>query len=158
MTLSVELDLQYASAADDDLPTKDDVRNWVTTALQGRHIEPVALTIRFVDEVESAELNEAYRKKTGPTNVLSFPYEGMALTPALLGDIIICAPVVMREAQAQQKAIKSHWCHMVIHGVLHLLGYDHINEQEADEMETEEVELMAALGYTNPYLPNYLSK
>lgn len=157
MTLSVELDLQYASQSD-ELPSEDEVNDWVAAALQDRHIEPVALTIRFVDEVESAELNEAYRKKTGPTNVLSFPYEGMALTPALLGDIIICAPVVMREAQEQQKTIKSHWCHMVIHGVLHLLGYDHINGQEADEMEAEEVELMAALGYTNPYLPNYVSK
>ena len=151
MVLSVKPDLQYALQAE-GLPDQDDMETWVMAALHGRFDEAVELSIRIVDEHEGAELNEAFRGKSGPTNVLSFPYDGdVVLSPVLLGDIVICAPVVKKEAAAQKKLEKAHWCHMVIHGVLHLLGYDHITDQEAEEMEAEEVLILSALHYANPY-------
>ena len=105
-----------------------------------------------MDEDEGAELNEAYRRKQGPTNVLSFPFEappGVELS--LLGDIVVCAPVVAREAGEQGKILESHWAHMVVHGCLHLLGYDHMEPVEAEAMEALETEILGGLGYPNPY-------
>lgn len=111
------------------------------------------VVIRVVDAPESKSLNQLYRKKAAPTNVLSFPME---VTPEveldLLGDIIICHPVVKREAQSEQKAVQAHYAHMVTHGVLHLCGYDHQNPQEADIMESLEAEILALSGIENPYL------
>lgn len=110
------------------------------------------LAIRIVDEAESAALNQTYRHKSGPTNVLSFPCEVLPGIPnALLGDLVICAPVVEREAREQGKPPVAHWAHMVIHGVLHLRGYDHQDETEAERMETLEVEILARFDYSNPY-------
>ena len=110
------------------------------------------LSIRIVDEAESADLNHTYRHKSGPTNVLSFPCEVPDGVPLdLLGDLVICAPVVAREAQAQGKASEAHWAHMVIHGVLHLRGYDHIDTAEAERMEALEIDILSRLGYPNPY-------
>ena len=152
MALSIKLDLQSAVNSSTVVPEVTDVQTWVAAVLQGRFDEPVELTIRIVEESESAQLNETYRNKQGSTNVLSFPYDGeIALSPVLLGDVVVCAPVVINEARVQGKSLKSHWCHMIIHGVLHLLGYDHITDQEAEEMEAEEVSIMAALQYDNPY-------
>jgi probable rRNA maturation factor len=111
--------------------------------------------VRIVDEQESAELNEQYRHKQGPTNVLSFPFEcppGVELN--LLGDLVICAPVVQREAQQQQKQELAHWAHMVVHGTLHLLGYDHLQQDEAEAMENREIRIMEDLGYSDPYRLN----
>lgn len=146
----IDLDLQIASAAP-GLPTADDFRCWVDAALSERRDE-VELTIRVVDEPESAELNGTYRHKQGPTNVLSFPFEappGVELP--LLGDIVICAPVVAREAAEQGKTAAAHWAHMTVHGCLHLLGYDHIEPAEAEIMETLEKDVLSALGYADPY-------
>ncbi|MEW6647703.1 MAG: rRNA maturation RNase YbeY [Pseudomonadota bacterium] len=146
----IDLDLQIASAAS-GLPAEDDFRSWVEAALAGRRAE-AELTIRVVDEEESAELNGTYRHKQGPTNVLSFPFEappGVALP--LLGDIVICAPVVAREAQEQDKTAAAHWAHMTVHGCLHLLGYDHIDPAEAEIMENLERDVLSALGYADPY-------
>lgn len=146
----IELDLQIATTAA-ALPSEAQFRLWVKTALQGRRDE-AELTIRIVDDEEGAELNETYRGKQGPTNVLSFPFEappGVELP--LLGDIVICAPKVAREAAEQGKPLEAHWAHLTLHGCLHLLGYDHIEQEEAEAMEALETELLAALGYANPY-------
>jgi len=146
----IDLDLQIATDAA-DLPREAQFRLWVETALKGRR-EEAELTIRIVDDEEGAELNETYRGKAGPTNVLSFPFEAPPGIPLpLLGDIVICAPKVAREAAEQGKPPEAHWAHLTLHGCLHLLGYDHIEPEEAEAMEALETELLAALGYPNPY-------
>jgi probable rRNA maturation factor len=144
------LDLQRASTAA-ELPTATDFEHWVKAALRNR-TAPAELTIRIVDTAEGQQLNETWRHKTGPTNVLSFPFDNPpGLTLPLLGDIVICAPVVVAEAAAQGKPLTAHWAHLVIHGVLHLLGMDHQTEAEADAMERLEIEILHTLGYPNPY-------
>jgi probable rRNA maturation factor len=106
-----------------------------------------------VDEKESTELNETYRLKSGPTNILSFPVEiPEEIELNLLGDLVICAPVLEKEALEQNKALLNHWAHIVIHGVLHLMGYDHIEDDEAELMEGKEITLLSHLGIKNPYL------
>ena len=133
------------------VPEMQLIQQWAESALQ-KVAEDCELSIRLVDEVESADLNATYRGKTGPTNVLSFPFESdIELTPVLLGDLVICVPVVEREAGEQTKLREHHWAHMVIHGCLHLLGYDHIDDADAVEMETLEGEILASLAINNPY-------
>ncbi len=135
------------------LPTDDELQHWATAALQERteFTEP-ELTIRLVHNDESQELNSEYRGKDKPTNVLSFPFEAPPEVPIeLLGDLIICAPVVQAEASEQGKTPQAHWAHMVVHGCLHLLGYDHIKDDEAETMENLERQIMAALGFSDPY-------
>ena len=124
---------------------------WVGAALT--HLdEQCELSIRLVDTEESAELNSSYRGKSGPTNVLSFPFESpVPMEPRLLGDLIICVPVVEREALEQNKKLNDHWAHLVIHGCLHLLGYDHIDDEEAEEMESLEITILKTLDIDNPY-------
>ena len=110
------------------------------------------LTVRLVDAEEGAELNQEYRHRQGPTNVLSFPFDELfQLQPPLLGDIVICAPQVAAEAREQEKPLLTHWAHLVIHGVLHLLGYDHLDENQALVMEDLEVLILGQLGYPDPY-------
>jgi probable rRNA maturation factor len=116
-----------------------------------------AIAIRLVDEPESQALNSQYRGKDKPTNILSFPFELPEGLPAeaadaMLGDLVICAPIVQQEAKQQQKPIMDHWAHLVMHGALHLLGYDHIEEQEAEQMEALERQLLEQLGIPDPYL------
>ncbi len=147
----IELDVQLASEAA-DLPGEADLRHWCELALRQRSADS-ELTIRVVDEAEARELNHTWRHKDYATNVLSFPADipdGILDIP-LLGDLVICAPVVAREAAEQGKLLTAHWAHLVIHGCLHLLGYDHIEEAEAQEMETLERELLAELGHPDPY-------
>ncbi len=116
----------------------------------------VALTLRIVSEAESQQLNHDYRKKNKPTNVLSFPFEAAPdFSTPYLGDVVICAKVVQKEAQEQGKKLNHHWAHMVVHGCLHLLGYDHIKSRDAEEMETLEREVLAALNIPDPYLINH---
>ncbi len=149
--MQVELDLQLATAAG-DLPGEAQLRQWCELALRQR-TAPSELTIRIVDEAEGRELNHTWRGKDYATNVLSFPAEipdGLLDIP-LLGDLVICAPVVAREAAEQGKRAEAHWAHLVIHGCLHLLGYDHIDDAEAEEMEALERQLLAELGYPDPY-------
>jgi probable rRNA maturation factor len=146
----IDLDLQVATDTG-DIPDEAAIRGWVEAVLSGRR-EEAQLTVRITDAAEITELNRTYRGKDKPTNVLSFPFEappGVALP--LLGDIVICAAVVADEALQQGKPLEAHWAHMVVHGVLHLLGYDHIEEAEAQVMEGLEIELLAGLGYANPY-------
>ncbi|CAD5379827.1 putative metal-dependent hydrolase [Pseudomonas sp. OF001] len=149
--MQVELDLQLASTAA-ELPGEAQLRRWCELALRQR-TAPSELTIRIVDEAEGRELNRTWRGKDYATNVLSFPAEvpeGILDIP-LLGDLVICAQVVAREAAEQGKAADAHWAHLTIHGCLHLLGYDHIDDDEAEEMEALERQLLAELGYPDPY-------
>lgn len=153
--MSVVVDLQLALDPDDphikELPTAADFQHWAENVLAGRR-EAAELTLRIVGDQESAQLNERYRHKPGATNVLSFPFESPAgISLPLLGDLVICAPRVASEAQAQHKSLTGHWAHLVIHGLLHLLGYDHSDPQQAQAMEALEIAELARLGYPNPY-------
>jgi probable rRNA maturation factor len=144
------IDVQYAISAE-GLPGGREIREWAMVALQGGQ-EQAELVVRIVDEAEMTALNHIYRGKDGATNVLSFPYEPMpGVATGLLGDVVICVPVVAEEAVAQGKSLDAHWAHMVIHGVLHLRGYDHGNEADAREMEALETEKLAGLGFLDPY-------
>jgi probable rRNA maturation factor len=134
-----------------NLPDEQQIQGWVDAALQN-HPSDTEIVVRIVDEQESAELNQQYRHKSGPTNILSFPVdlpEGIELD--LLGDLVICAPVLEKEAIEQQKVLADHWAHIIIHGVLHLLGYDHIEDGEAELMESKEISILNTLKIANPY-------
>ncbi|MGH8480564.1 MAG: rRNA maturation RNase YbeY [Gammaproteobacteria bacterium] len=133
------------------VPESRALRGWARTALAGRRSE-AALTVRVVGEKEGAALNRRFRGKSGPTNVLSFASEGVeAIDPAFLGDVVICAPLVIHEAREQRKPVQAHWAHMVVHGVLHLLGFDHERQRQAAQMERLETEILARLGFSDPY-------
>jgi len=150
--MTIELDLQLVVEEQSGLPNESDILNWLNTTIS--QFQPQAeVTVRIVDEAESQQLNRDYRGKDKPTNVLSFPFEsppGVELD--LLGDLIICRQVVEREADEQSKPLMAHWAHMVVHGSLHLLGYDHIEDDEAEEMESLETEIMQSMGFQDPYL------
>ncbi|QKJ86373.1 rRNA maturation RNase YbeY [Paramixta manurensis] len=149
---NVMLDLQIASESAAGLPAEADFQRWLEAVLPKFQAES-EVTIRIVDEAESHHLNLTYRGKDKPTNVLSFPFEAPpGIELPLLGDLVICRQVVEQEAQQQEKQPDAHWAHMVIHGSLHLLGYDHIDDDEAEEMEALETEIMLALGYSDPYI------
>lgn len=147
------LEIQLASSAE-HLPTSAQLQCWVDAALSGLS-QDAEIVIRIVDSVESAELNQHYRHKQGATNILSFPVDFADLPEAvdinLLGDLVVCAPVLAQEACEQGKYIYDHWAHIIIHGVLHLLGYDHIDEEEAEFMENKEIAILAKLNIANPY-------
>lgn len=135
-----------------DVPSENEIRQWLLASLEKKNIR---LTVRLVAEGEMGELNERYRHKKGPTNVLSFPFEDPpGVHSDILGDIVICAPIVQREAREQKKTVSAHWAHMVIHGALHLQGYDHENEQDAIKMEALETRIMTQLGFPAPYSDN----
>ncbi|WHI52144.1 rRNA maturation RNase YbeY [Microbulbifer sp. MLAF003] len=150
--IDLTLDVQRVSRCT-GLPSDEDIRAWIITALTD-HREKAELAVRIVDEEESQQLNSQYRGKDKPTNVLSFHTDFPAeLNLPLLGDLVICAPVVQMEADQQGKSISAHWAHMLVHGTLHLLGYDHIEDAEAEVMEQLETKLLAGLGYADPYAP-----
>jgi len=133
-------------------PDQEQIQRWVDVALDGFN-QDTEIVVRIVDEQESAELNEQYRHKQGPTNILSFPVEvpeGIELN--LLGDLVVCAPVLEKEALEQHKTLSDHWAHIIVHGVLHLLGYDHIDDKEAELMENKEITILNKLNIKNPYL------
>ncbi|ERS89565.1 rRNA maturation RNase YbeY [Halomonas sp. PBN3] len=146
------VDRQAAIAAE-GLPSQADLERWVGAVL-ARHPEEtrIELTVRLVDAEESRVLNRDYRGKDRPTNVLSFPFEcppGVALP--LLGDLVVCHPVVVAEAAEQDKPLGDHYAHMVVHGTLHLLGHDHLEDDEAEAMEALEREILDGLGIADPY-------
>ncbi len=128
-----------------NLPTRAQFRKWAKATIR----VDTAVTIRIVDEAEGRELNKMYRVKDYATNVLTFP---LTEEPHLMGDIIICAPVVTAEALAQNKTIDAHYAHLTVHGILHLHGYDHEVEAQAELMESLETAIVCKLGYANPYL------
>jgi probable rRNA maturation factor len=139
----LSLSVQYASLCK-DTPTRQQFRRWVTAALEG----DLQCTLRLTDETEGRDLNRDYRNKDYATNVLTFVYDE---TQPLSGDIVLCAPVVEREAREQGKSVLTHYAHLTLHAVLHLQGYDHVIEAEAGEMEALETALMIKLGYPAPY-------
>ena len=150
----VELDLQYAEKSEEP-PSRGEFQQWVNLSVI--EDKPAHVSIRIVDKTESQSLNKQYRSKNKPTNVLSFSMELPddlidEMDVFMLGDLVICAPVVEKEAREQGKEVKSHWAHMVIHGMLHLQGYDHISEADAEEMEGLEIKLLQQIGINNPYL------
>lgn len=133
-------------------PATGQMQAWAEATLSAAQYQSEELTVRVTDEAESAQLNERYRDKPGPTNVLSFPFEAPAdIHTGFLGDLVICAPVVESEAAEQDKVLEAHWAHMIVHGVLHLCGYDHMNDRDAHDMEQLETDIMLKLGYNNPY-------
>jgi probable rRNA maturation factor len=147
------IDLQIATSAMH--PELEQFQQWVDAVLLpfAASNEDSEIVIRLVDDAESAELNQQFRHKSGPTNILSFPFEvpnGMEMD--LLGDLVICAPLIAREAEQQNKLAEHHWAHITVHGVLHLLGYDHVEEQDAEQMEALEIEILNGLDIANPYM------
>lgn len=150
------LDLEIQRATEiTEVPGDEQFRQWAESALTGREGE-YSLAIRVVDEVEALRYNREYRDRDYATNVLSFPAElpeGLpeAVRESQLGDLLICAPVVAREAREQQLPEPDHWAHLVIHGVLHLLGYDHQQDDDADVMEALENKILSGFGVANPY-------
>ena len=138
-------------------PTAPSLRRYAKQTLQDK-IPAAEMTIRIVDETEMTTLNGTYRGKHYPTNVLSFPFDmpdDVELDLPIIGDLVICASVVEKEAAAQQKTVAEHWAHMVVHGTLHLLGYDHEQDDAAANMEAEEITILKTLGFDNPYkIPN----
>lgn len=150
MNMSVIVDLQIATSME-NIPSQKQIAHWVTTAVQNFQTR-AEITIRIVTAEESRILNNTYRNKNNPTNVLSFPFESpIDLDVPLLGDLVICKAIVEKEAREQQKPLLNHWAHLIVHGILHLLGYDHIESTHAAEMETLEINIMKSLGFTNPY-------
>jgi probable rRNA maturation factor len=153
----LEIDLQWA-IDEQPMPTLEQCQRWAQAALQNDNAyQEVEMVVRIVDENESQQLNRDYRGIDKPTNVLSFPFEQppglLELGEELpyLGDLVVCAQVVIDEAKEQNKSLESHWAHMIVHGTLHLQGFDHIEDEEAHEMESLECEIMQDLGYENPY-------
>lgn len=163
--MNLTVDLQIA-CEDEEQPPPATIEQWVNAALthcastqpESTPAGDAELTVRIVDEAEIRELNRCYRGKDKPTNVLSFPAElPEHIQLPLLGDLVVCAAVVNREAREQHKAPLHHWAHMIIHGCLHLLGYDHIEEHEAEQMEALEVEILATMNIADPYIEQPLT-
>lgn len=154
------LDVELQWAIDErPIPTLEQCQKWIhASIMEPRSFEPVEVLVRIVDVEESQELNYEYRNIDKPTNVLSFEFEQppglVELGEELpyLGDLVICADVVEKEAAEQHKTLEAHWAHMIVHGTLHLQGYDHIDDDEAEEMEALEIAIMENLGFDNPYL------
>ena len=139
----LSLATQYA-ARPDSVPTRHQFRRWVRAALQ----QDAEIALRIVDAEEGRALNAAYRGKDYATNVLTFPLHD----DPLMGDIVLCAPVVEKEAAEQGKSLEAHYAHLTVHGVLHLMGHDHENDADATEMEALETHIVTKLGYPDPYL------
>jgi probable rRNA maturation factor len=140
------------------VPSEKDIQAWADAALTQlkRTDRDWQMTVRLVEAAEIRQLNQDYRHKNGATNVLSFPFDappGMpeGLCEEMLGDLVICASVVQYEAKQQHKQLEAHWAHMIVHGTLHLLGYDHVIDAEAEIMESAEIAILQGLGYANPY-------
>ena len=145
------VDVQNVSD-DADVPEDSALHSWAQAAAAHVFDRDAQRSIRVVDIEEGVDLNESYRRGDGATNVLSFPFEERdRIEPPLLGDVVICAPVVRREAEEQGKSLRAHFAHMVVHGVLHLLGHDHQREAQAQRMESVEREVLAQLGFDDPY-------
>ncbi len=149
MSFQIDIEINSQSQA---LPAEALIERWITAALESQQLQEAEVSVYIVDEAEGQELNAQYRNKDYPTNVLSFPADlPEELDIPLLGDLVVCAPVVEREAKEQGKALEAHWAHMLVHGSLHLLGFDHIDDAEADEMEALETQIITGLGFPAPY-------
>jgi probable rRNA maturation factor len=147
--MPVKVDLQNDDGFE-NLPALGRFEDWVESALQASH-EQLEQTIRVVGEAESRDLNRRFRERDKATNVLAFPGDAEFLDYDCLGDLVICAPVVAAEAADQGKTDEAHWAHLVVHGMLHLQGFDHQDAEQTREMEQLEIKILDTLGYTNPY-------
>lgn len=148
--MSIDIEVQYATESK-DLPDTKKIKQWAKCSLNNE-VKQAELTIRIVGEEEGIRLNEKWRGACGPTNVLSFPYnEDIKNRKTIQGDVVLCAPVIIREAKQQNKSLDAHWAHMVIHGTLHLQGYDHVQENDANEMESLETDILNKLHFPDPY-------
>ena len=148
----LNINIQNA-CSDPNIPNEEQLQQWALLAL-GKRVAAGALTLRIVDAAESQGLNHHYRQQDKPTNVLAFPFEafpGLEPREPIIGDVVICTAIVNQEATQQHKTANAHWAHIVIHGVLHLLGYDHIEASQAKVMESLEIDLLQQLGYADPY-------
>jgi probable rRNA maturation factor len=149
--MKLRVDVQQV-CDDPQVPPARDIERWAEAAAEQALQYDAQLCVRIVDEAEGATLNLEFRERHGPTNVLSFPFEAPEHTrPPLLGDVVICAPVVAREARQQGKPVNAHYAHLVVHGVLHLLGHEHDDPVEATRMEGLERRVLAELGIVDPY-------
>lgn len=147
--MTVEVVVQYALVAPDN-PSVAQINTWTTAA--ALELNRTEVVVRVTDDAESAQLNQQFRRQSGATNVLSFPFESPpGVEVDVLGDLVLCAPVIVREAREQGKPALAHWAHMVVHGMLHLQGYDHQADAQAQEMEKRERDIMERLGFENPY-------
>lgn len=150
---NIVIDIQQAATG--AVPDNSELVLWAKAALNHEEVSEAEVTLRLVDLDEMISLNGQYRKKHMPTNVLSFPAEmelgDIAPDDSYIGDIVICAPVIVEEAKRDAVLVSAHWAHMVIHGILHLLGYDHVDATEAELMEGKEVVILASLGFGDPY-------
>ena len=157
--MSVETQCSDVISSKTFIPSERQFEQWARAALVQQSQEDAELFIRVVDSEESRALNAEYRDKDKPTNVLSFAMEAPEyIEPRVLGDLIICADIVEQEAQQQAKPCEAHWAHMVVHGVLHLLGFDHQTDEGAVAMESLEIEILQGLGYANPYDDSFASQ
>ncbi len=147
--MAIKTDLQN-DAGFDLVPAKNRFQDWIVASLQQPYLK-LEQTVRIVNAEESCDLNNRFRDQDNATNVLAFPSDSELLDYDCLGDLVICAPVVIAEAEAQGKPLDAHWAHLVVHGMLHLQGFDHRNPAQAREMETLEMKILDSLGYTNPY-------
>jgi probable rRNA maturation factor len=147
--MNLQIDISIAST--EPTPQESDIKSWIIAALTDRQLD-TEISVRLVGIEEMSQLNHDYRNKTGPTNVLSFP-AGLPedLKLPLLGDIVICTPIVLQEAVDQGKPAQAHWAHMTVHGTLHLLGYDHVEDEDALVMESMETAILASLHFPCPY-------
>jgi probable rRNA maturation factor len=148
--MAIKTDLQN-DAALAPVPTRRQFQTWIESALQGSH-QQLEQTVRIVDEPESRDLNKRFRGRDYATNVLAFPGESELLDYDCLGDLVICAPVVATEAAEQGKTAEAHWTHLVVHGMLHLQGFDHQTDDDTRQMEALEIKILDGLGYNNPYI------
>ena len=149
------VDIQLADGST-KTPDAQQIRDWVAAVFTTLERSPLSLTVRVVGEEEMAKLNRRYRGRNQSTNVLSFPIEPLpGIRTDLLGDIVVCGPVVDREAAIQHKSPMGHWAHMVVHGLLHLFGYNHESDQDAMVMEALEKSVLEGLGYSDPYQGEY---
>lgn len=148
----IEIQLSDRLAENVYVPSEELLQTWALTVFQKQSVDDVELFIRVVDKAESQGLNKDYRNKDAPTNVLSFPTDAPEyVVPRMLGDLVICAEVVDAESHAQDKSRDAHWAHMVVHGILHLLGFDHEDDDQAQQMEDLEIEIIQGLGFAKPY-------
>jgi probable rRNA maturation factor len=147
--VTLDVDVQYAVEIA-ELPSKSDIEHWVESAVGDRR-EAVSMSLRIVNEAEAKQLNMRWRGIESPTNVLAFPCDPPEHMPELLGDVVICAPIVLREAEVQAKPAGAHWAHLVVHGTLHLLGFDHETPQDALRMESLETAVLQSIGFADPY-------
>ena len=158
MPVTIEMSVsENLDAEEGDIPDADLVQQWAEKACLCD--DRVVTSVQIVSKDEMRELNNTWRGKNRPTNVLSFPMQSPdEVDPKILGDLVLCADVINTEARQQHKPEQAHWAHMVVHGMLHLQGYDHIDEHQAEEMEALEIRILDQLGFDNPYLENVLEK